>query len=128
MDEESVLETEVQTVPETESTSPPAETEASETGDWTVAIETEPEETEVIQVSETGDSTVILDTEPIVTEAQETFSSVFLDDTIPETTEQNTFEIIETVGSDIVHADLFGSFLICGPLIGIAILRDINDT
>lgn len=49
-------------------------------------------------------------------------------------TEETTEEIIITlddlhsVGSDLLHADLFGSFLICGTLIGLALLRNIHGT
>lgn len=47
--------------------------------------------------------------------------------------EETTAQVIcqddlEAVGSDIVHADLFGSFLICGTLIGLALLRNIHGT
>lgn len=35
---------------------------------------------------------------------------------------------MERIGSDIVHADLFGSFLICGTLIGLSLLRYIRGT
>lgn len=41
---------------------------------------------------------------------QETFSVVTVDD-------------LQSVTADIVHADLFGAFLICGTLIGLALLR-----
>lgn len=37
-------------------------------------------------------------------------------------TEAITVEVIETIGSDIVHASLFGSFLVCGTLVGLALL------
>ena len=37
-----------------------------------------------------------------------------------------SIQVIESVGSDIIHADLFGSFLICGTLIGLAIWRKFN--
>jgi hypothetical protein len=40
-----------------------------------------------------------------------------------EEVETISIQVIESVGSDIIHADLFGSFLICGTLIGIAIWR-----
>ena len=47
----------------------------------------------------------------------------------PESTEQIVVvKVIESVGSDIIHADLFGSFLICGTLIGLALLRGIHGT
>lgn len=46
---------------------------------------------------------------------------------------QETFSVVaveglETVASDIIHADLFGSFLICGTLIGLALFRRIYGT
>lgn len=34
-----------------------------------------------------------------------------------------TVDVIESIGSDIIHADLFGSFLVCGTLIGLALFR-----
>lgn len=49
-------------------------------------------------------------------------------------TEETTGEIlicledVQTIGSDIVHADLFGSFLVCGTLIGLALFRGIHGT
>ena len=43
-----------------------------------------------------------------------------------EEVETITIQVIESVGSDIIHADLFGSFLICGTLIGLAIWRKFN--
>ena len=39
-----------------------------------------------------------------------------------------SLEDLERVGSDVVHADLFGSFLVCGTLIGLALLRNIHGT
>jgi len=47
-------------------------------------------------------------------------------ETIPATTEPVYIEVIETVGADIVHSSLFGSFLICGTLVGLALLRRIH--
>ena len=38
-----------------------------------------------------------------------------------EEVETITIQVIESIGSDIIHADLFGSFLICGTLIGVTI-------
>ena len=32
-------------------------------------------------------------------------------------------EVLQGMTSDIVHANLFGSFLICGTLVGIALFR-----
>ena len=43
-----------------------------------------------------------------------------------EEVETITIQVIESIGSDIIHADLFGSFLICGTLIGLAIWRKFN--
>ena len=43
-----------------------------------------------------------------------------------EEVETISIQVIESVGSDIIHADLFGSFLICGTLIGLAIWRKFN--
>lgn len=68
-----------------------------------------PDETEA---SASGDGSVIVET----TEATEETLSVV------------TFEAIQAVGSDIVHADLFGSFLICGTLVGIVLWRKLNGT
>lgn len=123
MDEESVLETEVQTVPPTESITETVETEASETGDWTVAIETEPEETEVFLDSESVDLTVASDSVPIVTE-----SVIYGDDTTASTEEAVLIDVIQQVGVDIAHCSLFSGFLVCGTLIGIALLRKIYGT
>ena len=39
-----------------------------------------------------------------------------------------TLEEIQYIGSDILHADLFGSFLIYGTLIGLYLLRGIRGT
>ena len=43
-----------------------------------------------------------------------------------EEVETISIQVIESVGSDIIHADLFGSFLICGTLIGLALWRKFN--
>ena len=64
------------------------------------------------EASASGDGSVIVET----TEATEETLSVV------------TFEAIHAVGSDIVHADLFGSFLICGTLVGIVLWRKLNGT
>ena len=39
-----------------------------------------------------------------------------------------TIQDVQAIGSDIVHSSLFGSFLICGTLIGLAILRKVHGT
>lgn len=106
MNEETVLETEVQTVPTDESTSTADETEVGETDHGLVTSEVASAESELT----------------------ESTYEVLQDETVPETTELITVEVIESLGSDIVHADLFGSFLICGTLIGLALLRKIYGT
>lgn len=59
----------------------------------------------------------------------EDLSGAATEETIATTTEPViTVEVIESVGSDIIHADLFGSFLICGTLIGLALLRKVYGT
>ena len=45
-----------------------------------------------------------------------------------ETTGTITVQVIESIGSDIIHANLFGSFLICGTLVGLVLLRKIHGT
>lgn len=60
--------------------------------------------------------------------------SVIYEDLAGAATEETTAEVVITleeilaVGSDIVHADLFGSFLVCGTLIGLFLLRGIHGT
>ena len=41
------------------------------------------------------------------------------------TEEVIVIEVIEAVGYDIIHANLFSGFLVCGTLIGLALLRNI---
>ena len=49
-------------------------------------------------------------------------------------TEETTAEIVLTqedfqaATADLIHADLFGSFLVCGTLVGLALLRNIHGT
>ena len=45
-----------------------------------------------------------------------------------EVVEAITIQDVQSIGSDIIHANLFGSFLICGTLIGLAILRKVHGT
>lgn len=74
-------------------------------------------------VTETGE---VVGTEVTI---YEDFTGAGLEETTTMTTEPViTVEFIESVGSDIVHADLFGSFLVCGTLIGLALLRGIHGT
>lgn len=93
--DESVPETTDETVPET------------------TATLTEPEE-------DSGDNqTSILET--IYQELYPEFS----EDPTEATEEIVVVDVIERVGSDIVHATLFSGFLVVGTLIGIFILRNI---
>ncbi len=43
-----------------------------------------------------------------------------------EEAETITIQVIQDIGSDIAHVNLFGSFLICGTLIGLALWRKVN--
>ena len=45
-----------------------------------------------------------------------------------EEAETITVQVIETVVQETIHADLFGSFLICGTLVGLALMRKIHGT
>ena len=49
-------------------------------------------------------------------------------ETVAMTTEPEVINVIIGVGSDIVHVNLFGSFLVCGTLVGLYILRKIYGT
>ena len=42
-----------------------------------------------------------------------------------EEAETITIQLIQDIGSDIAHVNLFGSFLICGTLIGLVLLRKV---
>ena len=107
--DETVLATEEATDPVAEPVTSPDETEAVAFGDGSVTEEEN-------EVSETMD---VISSEELVledgSEATEETVSITLAD-------------IQAVGSDIVHADLFGSFLICGTLIGLALLRKVYGT
>ena len=104
MNEETTVPPEVPTVPQTEPATEPAATEAPEALDGTVTTE----------IIETVDE-----------EFWEDFSGAAIEETIAETTVPAiTVEVIERVGSDIAHVNLFGSFLVSGTLVGLALLRD----
>ena len=69
--------------------------------------------------------------ESTVPESTETFDwSLMFEDPTEETTAEVviTLDDLHSVGSDMMHADLFGSFLICGTLIGLFLLRGIHGT
>ena len=110
MNEETTIPTEEATDPVAESTSSPDETEAAASGDGPVTEDT-------YEISET---LAYIPSEELLLEdgtgaTEETLSVV-------------TVEVIQAVGSDIAHANLFGSFLICGTLIGLALLRKVYGT
>lgn len=113
MNEETTVPSEAPTVPVSEPVTVPAETEVPETTDGTVTEET-------------------FSFETLETFYEDLPSAEAAETGVPEETaatiEVTTVEIIETVGSDIVHASLFGSFLVCGTLIGLALLRNIHGT
>ncbi len=71
---------------------------------------------EVIEIPETTVS--VSDDVPFTTA-----SVVEIEETVAMTTTPAYLEVIQSSASDIVHADLFGSFLICGTLVGIFLLR-----
>lgn len=47
-----------------------------------------------------------------------------LETTAPETMEVILVDTIQTAATDLAHVNLFGSFLICGTLVGIFLLRN----
>ena len=110
------------TVPAPETIPEPIEPSAPET------TETAPEATDGAVIQET--------TEPVTEGTDPTIETFYKDllltepvETIAETTEPVVIvDVIETVGSDIVHANLFSGFLICGTLVGLALLRKIYGT
>lgn len=100
----------------------PLPTEVPETAPETTdgTVETESSEPETVPQVET---TAPKETEETIGE------EFFVNETYPESTEAVVVvDVIESVGSDIVHANLFSGFLICGTLVGIAILRKIHGT
>ena len=98
MNEETTLPSEVPTVPEPEVVTEPAAAEVTEATDGALTEGTIYEDLSGAEEQETIAGTVI------------------------------TLEDLQSVGSDIVHADLFGSFLVCGTLIGLFLLRGIHGT
>ena len=104
MDDETVLATEEATDPVAEPTSSPDETEAAASGDGSVTEET-------YEISET--MAYIPSEELVLEDGSE----------VTEETVSITLADLQAVGSGIMHADLFGSFLICGTLIGLALWR-----
>ena len=62
------------------------------------------------------------------TEAIETYDGSVTEATESVVVETITIQEVQAIGSDIIHTSLFGSFLICGTLIGLAILRKVHGT
>ena len=98
MNEETTLPSEVPTVPEPEVVTEPAAAEVTKATDGALTEGTIYEDLSGAEEQETIAGTVI------------------------------TLEDLQNIGSDILHADLFGSFLVCGTLIGLFLLRGIHGT
>lgn len=123
MDEPTVLPTETETVPATE---PPAvetkETYGPDADDAVTELPTVPETAEATEPEAT--ETAPEQTEMLLEESEETEESeseyvAFIEP--EETTEAITIVEIRQIRDDIIHADLYGSFLVCGTLVGIAL-------
>lgn len=125
--------TDVETIP-TESA-----TLATEGTDPTVPDETIPEtgpdptqETEVDPTQPTPPETVETYPEDLYDEGQEGIEATIYEDfsgsEVAATEEVTVIEVIETAGNDIAHASLFSGFLVCGTLVGLALLRNIYGT
>lgn len=110
MNEETTVPSEAPTVPVSEPVTVPAETEVPETTDGTVTDETFSFET--------------LETFYEDIPSAEAAETGVPEETIAATEEVAIVDVIESVGSDIAHVSLFGSFLICGTLVGLVLLRD----
>ena len=70
-------------------------------------------------------------TVPTETIAYEVIDGALTGDTIYEETSADVVYLaieMERIGSDLLHADLFGSFLICGTLIGLFLFGRIHGT
>ena len=104
MNEETTVPTEEVSDPGTQPATAPDETEAAATGDGTVTEEDN-------EISETVAD--IPSEEPVLEDGSEA----------TEETVSITLEDLHAVGSGIMHADLVGSFLICGTLVGIFLWR-----
>ena len=133
MNEETVLDSEIQTDLSSEPATEPVQTDTVTSDSELVTepssapdsvSETIPEESSLEKPSEEGSENLE------VTEATiyEDFSGSENVEYTAATEAVNVFEVIETVGSDLAHVNLFGSFLICGTLVGMALLRNIHGT
>lgn len=110
MNEETTIPTEEVSDPGTQPATSPDETEAAATGDGSVTEED----------NEISETVAELPSEELVledgTEASE------------ETLSLLTAEVVQDAAIAVAHADLFGSFLVCGTLIGLALLRKVYGT
>lgn len=109
MNDETLLAPEETTDPTGEPTTPPTEVPDLPTDDWPV-IETE----------DMGDETD-------ATYWEDLYGSEELEFT-ESTSEPVTVEVIEAASMDICHSVLFSGFLVCGTLVGCALLRKIYGT
>ena len=91
-----------------------------------------PPESSSLEVQETDPSLVSEFIEPTVEETDATyFEDLFGEETYEytmETVAPVTVEVIEAATLDICHSVLFSGFLICGTLVGCALLRKIYGT
>ena len=110
MNEETTVPTEEVSDPGTQPVTATDETEAAATGDGSVTEEDN-------EISETVAD--IPSEEPVLEDGSEATE---------ETVSVVTAEVLQAVGSDIIHTNLFGSFLICGTLVGIVLWRKVNGT
>ena len=107
MNEETTIPTEEVSDPGTQPATAPDETEAAATGDWSVTEED----------NEFSETVADIPSEELVLEdgTEATEETVSL-----------TVQVIEDYCTGIIHANLFGSFLICGTLIGLFLWRGIH--
>lgn len=97
-----------------------SEPEVTETEITEAAAFTETEATETVVSTETVETTEALDS-PYT---ESLYPEEYLDPIeAPVETEPVYVQVIQDTGNAIVHADLFGAFLICGTLVGIFLLR-----
>lgn len=128
MNEETILASEETLDPTTEPTTEPVQTETAPTDDGLVTEPSSAPETIPATIPATVPETAATEESTAVT-IYEDLSGVPYEETIAETTEPVMIvDVIESVGSDIAHASLFSGFLVCGTLIGLALLRKIYGT
>ena len=124
MNEETTVPTEEVSDPGTQPATAPDETEAFETQPSSLPADTE--------AASTGDGTVTEeDNEISETVADIPSEELVLEDgteTTEETVSVVTAEVVQDAAIAVAHADLFGSFLVCGTLIGLFLLRGIHGT